>query len=99
MFVVSTVANSPRGQVLQEDESQSALLLTSVRTVPDLLPSTTSGCADWMAGCIDRSLSDGDLRNTLVTPSAPPLPPRLWLTMQLRRLRRKRRLLVWPREC
>ena len=29
MFVVSAVANSPRGQVLQEDESQSALLLTS----------------------------------------------------------------------
>ena len=88
MFVVSAVADSPRGQVLQEDESQSALLLTSVRTVPDLLPSPTSGCADWMAGCIDRSLSEGDLRSTLVTPSAPPLPPRLWLTMQLRRLRR-----------
>ena len=30
MFVVSAVANSSRGQVLQEDESQSALLLTSV---------------------------------------------------------------------
>ena len=29
MFVVSAVANSPRGQVLQEDESQSAMLLTS----------------------------------------------------------------------
>ena len=29
MFVVSAVANSPRGQVLQEDGSQSALLLTS----------------------------------------------------------------------
>ena len=43
-----------------------------VRAVPALLPSTTSGCADWMAGCIDRSLSDGDLRNTLVAPSAPP---------------------------
>ena len=29
MFVVSAVANSPRGQVLQEDGSLSALLLTS----------------------------------------------------------------------
>ena len=99
MFVVSAVANSPRGQVLQEDESQSALLLTSVRAVPDLLPSTTSGCADWMAGCIDRSLSDGDLRNTLVAPSAPPSSSSSLAHDAAQEAEKKRRrLLVWPRE-
>ena len=99
MFVVSAVANSPRGQVLQEDESQSALLLASVRAVPDLLPSITSGCADWMAGCIDRSLSDGDLRNTLVAPSAPPSSSSSLAHDAAQEAETKRRrLLVWPRE-
>ena len=70
-----------------------------VRAVPDLLPSTTSGCADWMAGCIDRSLSDGDLRNTLVAPSAPPSSSSSLAHDAVQEAEKKRRrLMVWPRE-
>ena len=70
-----------------------------VRAVPDLLPSTTSGCADWMAGCIDRSLSDGDLRNTLVAPSAPPSSSSSLAHDAVQEAEKKRRrLMVWPSE-
>ena len=71
-----------------------------VRAVPDLLPSTTSGCADWMAGCIDRSLSDGDLRNTLVAPSAPPSSSSSSLAHDAvqEAEKKRRRLMVWPSE-
>ena len=70
-----------------------------VRAVPDLLPSTTSGCADWMAGCIDRSLSDGDLRSTLVAPSAPPSSSSSLAHDAVQEAEKKRRrLMVWPSE-